>query len=479
MGSEAHGALHILFFPLMAPGHMLPMVDMAKLFAARGLKPTIFTTPGNVRLIQPSIDNANGSGHQNPIQLFTVPFPSIDGIPDGCENLSSVTQELHVKFFVGLGNLREPFKDSLARLRPDCIVSDMFLPWTADEAAERGMPRLVFHGSNFFTQCAYRSIEHHKVLESLAPGEDTFVIPGLPHRVELRRSTMPDIQTFAPELMDIILQTREAELKSLGTVMNTFYELEPDYADHFCNVMGRRAWNIGPLSLCNKDVADKWRRGNEASITSEFCLNWLDSQEPSSVVYVCFGSLSDFTTAQLREIAAGLEASGRPFVWVVRNHSEEWIPEGLEERVGGKGLIIRGWAPQILILSHVAVGGFLTHCGWNSILEGVSAGLPFVTWPLFADQFYNERLIVDVLKIGVAVGSNEYANKPEERKIIEAAKIEATINELMGDGKDADERREKARALGELAQRAVEKGGSSYRDLDNLISELVEKRSAV
>ncbi|ONK81305.1 uncharacterized protein A4U43_C01F27630 [Asparagus officinalis] len=175
----------------------------------------------------------------------------------------------------------------------------------------------------------------------------------------------------------------------------------------------------------------------------------------------------------MHEIASGLEASNYSFILVVRKDGDDWLPNGFEERVKEKGLIIRGWAPQILILNHTAVGGFLTHCGWNSSLEGISAGLPLITWPLFAEQFYNERLIVCVLKIGVSVGVTEYRVIPEERLVVGATEIEKAVSSVMGDDEEAEERRERARELGEAAKRAVDEGGSSYSDLDSLIQELM------
>ncbi|KAF5192016.1 Glycosyltransferase, partial [Thalictrum thalictroides] len=92
----------------------------------------------------------------------------------------------------------------------------------------------------------------------------------------------------------------------------------------------------------------------------------------------------------------GLEASAILFIWVVRTRNddkEHSLPKGFEDRIEGKGLIIRNWSPQVLILDHPAIGGFMTHCGWNSIIEAITAGVPLITWPLFAEQFYNEQLV--------------------------------------------------------------------------------------
>lgn len=344
-----------------------------------------------------------------------------------------------------------------------------------------GIPRISFLGSNFFAICAIDSIERHQIIESLPPEVETFVLPALPHHIEMLRSQSRDPSKLNPSmnpLMEVIKHAREVDSKNYGMVVNSFYELEPDYVEHYRKVLGKKAWHVGPVALCNQEEVDKLGRGGESK-GGEECLKWLDGREPRSVVYLCFGSTSDFTIAQLREMALGLEASSYPFVWVVRNEGEEWIPEEYEQRIEGKGLVIKGWVSQLLILNHVAVGGFVTHCGWNSSLEGISAGLPMGTWPLHAEQFFNERLLVDVLKIGVAVGSKVHGMRPEERPVVEAATLERAVRRLMGEGNEAEERRRRARELKEMAQKAMEEGGSSYIDVGNLMQDLMERKAHV
>ncbi|XP_020572882.1 scopoletin glucosyltransferase-like, partial [Phalaenopsis equestris] len=362
-----------------------------------------------------------------------------------------------------------------------CVVSDFFLPWTYDVAADNGIPRIIFEGSNFFAACAVDSLERHKPLESLPPEEESFVLPGLPHRIELLRSQLQDntkVVPFMIPVIEVVKHAREVYSKSFGTVVNSFYELEPDYAEHSRKVLGRRAWHVGPVALCNQAEVDKSGRGGGGK-TGEECLRWLDERSPGSVLYMCFGSICNFTATQLKEMAMGLEDSGHPFVWVIRDAGDEWIPEGYEERIEGRGILIKEWAPQLLILNHEAVGGFVTHCGWNSSLEGIAAGLPMGTWPLYAEQFFNERLLVDVLGIGVEVGSNVFAILPEDRPVVKARDLEAAVRRVMGDGEEAEERRRRARELKEMARKAVEVGGSSYNDLGKLIEELREKKEQI
>ncbi|PIA52864.1 hypothetical protein AQUCO_01000616v1 [Aquilegia coerulea] len=480
MGSEAR-QLHLFFFPLMAQGHTIPMIDIARLFAARGNKSTIITTPLNALHISENIDEDKKSGLE--IHLETIPFPAVEaGLPEGCESVSSITsQEMVFKFFKATDMLQQTFDMLLDEQRPDCVVADMFLPWTTDVAKKYGIPRLVFHGTSYFSLCVIASIFRYAPHEKVMSDSEIFVVPGLPDKIEMKKLQLPNHGESNEKngFTEKRAKIQETEVSSFGVLVNSFYELEPAYAECYTKDLGRRAWSIGPVSLCNRNFIHKAQRGMKASIDEHYCLSWLDSKEPRSVLYVSFGSLSRFGTAQLHEIAMGLEASNIPFIWVVKmplnkeKDQDQILPDGFEQRMQGKGLVIRDWAPQVLILDHPAVGGFMTHCGWNSTLEGISAGLPLITWPVFAEQFNNEKLVTQVLKIGIRVG-NEVWNSWIEPENVSVTKdrIEEVVTELMGKGEEAKNRRKRVSEFGEMAKKAVEKGGSSYNNLSALIEEL-------
>ncbi|XP_061958435.1 scopoletin glucosyltransferase-like [Populus nigra] len=480
MGSLGH-QLHIFFFPFLAHGHMIPTVDMAKLFASRGVKTTIITTPLNAPLFSKTIQKTKDLGFD--IDIQTIKFPAAEaGLPEGCENTDAfITNEnageMTKKFFIATTFLQEPFEKVLQERHPDCVVADMFFPWATDAAAKFGIPRLVFHGTSNFALSAGESVRLYEPHKKVSSDYEPFVVPNLPGDIKLTRKQLPDFirENVQNDFTKLVIASKESELRSFGVILNSFYELEPAYADYYRKVLGRRAWNVGPVSLCDRDIEDKSGRGKEASIDQHECLKWLDSKKPNSVVYICFGSMASFPASQLKEIATGLEASGQQFIWVVRRNKnseedkEDWLPEGFEERMEDKGLIIRGWAPQVLILDHEAIGAFVTHCGWNSTLEGITAGKPMITWPVSAEQFYNEKLVTDVLKTGVGVGVKEWVRVRGDHVKSEA--VEKAITQIMV-GEEGEEKRSRAIKLGEMARKAVEEGGSSCSDFNALIEEL-------
>lgn len=139
-------------------------------------------------------------------------------------------------------------------------------------------------------------------------------------------------------------------------------------------------------------------------------IRWLDAQPPNSVVYVALGSEVPLPVEQTHELALGLELSKTRFLWALRKPSgvldAEMLPMGFQERIHGHGLVTTGWVPQMSILAHGAVGSFLTHCGRNSLIEGLLFGHPLIMLPIFGDQGPNARLM-EGKKVGLQVARNE------------------------------------------------------------------------
>ncbi|XP_052190854.1 scopoletin glucosyltransferase-like [Diospyros lotus] len=485
MSSKHEQQLHVAFLPYMAPGHMMPMVDIARQFAAHGVQATVITTTANARRLKPAVDRDAHSG--NNIRLEILPFPSAKaGLPEGCENLiDTPTPEMTIRLYGAINLLQPQFEALLRDLRPDCIFSDVLFHWTVDVATELGVPRLAFSGSSFFNLSVSYAVEHHEPHKQTEFEREPFLIPSLPDQVTITRSQLPDIVKTRNSFTELFEKLKAAERRSFGMVANSFHALESAYAEYYKQAIGTKAWQVGPVSLFNKDEADKVQRGGKASVSQDSIISWLDSKGSKSVLYICFGSLTRFSKTQLVEIASTLEEVTCPFIWVVPkvlktkkdwNKEEEWwVPEGFAERMeeSWRGMIIKGWAPQMLILEHPAIGGFLTHCGWNSILEGVTAGVPLITWPVIADQFYNEKLVTQALKFGVPVGSEDWKVwATEETPLISREKIKLAVNRVMEGGHEAEEMRNIAVKLGESAKAAVEEGGSSYEELKTLIQDI-------
>ncbi|KAJ3682556.1 hypothetical protein LUZ60_015129 [Juncus effusus] len=366
---------------------------------------------------------------------------------------------------------------------PNCIISDMSQAWTGDVAREFGIPRLYFIGFSAFSSLCRDITNHDKIYDNAADENEPVPLPAFPHPLEVSK-TRSTLSFSTPGMEKIHEQIKEEESKANGVIVDTFQELESLYIDLYEKFIEKRVWPIGPLCLYNKDSKQLASRGNEASMDKERCLKWLDSMQDGSVLYVSFGSIAEGVSLQLVEIRLGLEASQKPFIWVVKqgdktSEFEQWLlEEKFEERVRDRGLIIRGWAPQVMILSHKAIGGFVTHCGWNSTIEGICAGVPMTTWPHFADQFLNEILVIDVLKVGVRIGVEKSVNWGSEvsnEVMVKRDEIERKVLELMDKEREVTDRRNRTQKLGEMAKMAMDEGESSYKHIELLIQDIREK----
>ncbi|KAK1396514.1 UDPGT domain-containing protein [Heracleum sosnowskyi] len=225
----------------------------------------------------------------------------------------------------------------------------------------------------------------------------------------------------------------------------------------------------------------KEKAGGQDFDEAAHVLKWLDEKSLTSVVFLCFGTFGSFPEDQVKEIALALEHSGHPFLWSLRpvakqghlrkyDNLDDILPPGFLERTSRTGKII-GWAPQVAVLSHRAVGGFISHCGWNSILESVWFGVPIATWPSYAEQQLNAFEMVNELEMAVDICMDyEHHAYSKCEVIIEAKIIESKIREVMKDGSDL---RKKVNEIKGKSRAAMAENGSSYINLGRLIEDII------
>jgi|UniRef100_A0A2N9G611 hypothetical protein len=463
--------VHILIFPYPAQGHMLPLLDLTHQLAIHGFTITILVTPKNLSFL-----NSLLSTHPASIKTLVLPFPSHPSIPPGVENNKDLPATSFRTIMCALGQLYDPitqwFKSHPSP--PVAIISDMFLGWTHKLACELGIHRIVFSPSgamglsNMYT--LWRDLPRR---ENPHDENEVLSFPNIPNSPKYPWwQISPLYRTFVEGDPDseFLRDGFLGNMASWGLVVNSFSELEMVYLEHLKKEMGHdRVWAVGPL-LPPDDGDGPNQRVGSSSVEVEEIISWLDTcEEDHKVVYVCFGSQALLTKHQINELASGLEKSGVRFIWSVKEPTEihvesdyGTVPSGFEDRVAGRGLVIRGWAPQVLILNHRAVGAFLTHCGWNSVLEGIVAGVPLLAWPLGADQFVNADLLVDELKVAIRVGEGT-------RKVPNADELSRVLVELVSQNRSEWKR---AAELRGVALEAIKEGGSSVMDLESLVRKL-------
>ncbi|XP_010913579.2 UDP-glycosyltransferase 90A1 [Elaeis guineensis] len=464
MGSSPLPLPHIAVFPFMSKGHTIPLIHLAHLLHRRRLATlTFFTTPLNAPFIRDSLAGTDAS-------IVELPFPeNVPDIPAGVESTDRLpSMSLFIPFTYAVKRLRPHFERALASLPTvSLLISDGFLGWTNDSASKFGIPRLVFYGMGNFAQTVSCKVAVYKPHAGVTSYDEPFMVPGFPHIWLTRSDLEPPFDDPNPDPKDphfqFIVEQTMATGASQGVLVNSFYELEAAYVDR-CNTEGvPRAWCIGPLCLARQTSPPAEKTG---------WMDWLDSRQRMNrpVIYVAFGSQAELSAAQLQQLAIGLERSGLDFLWVVRAKAMD-LGQGFEERVMDRGRVVRGWVNQMEILHHGSVQGFISHCGWNSVMESVSAGVPILAWPLMAEQKLNAKFVVDELKLGLRVRPS--GGTPNG--LVMSEEIERSARELLV-GEKGKEAAGRARNWAEAARKAMD-GGASWLTLEKMIEEVCVKRT--
>ncbi|KAL3830161.1 hypothetical protein ACJIZ3_018963 [Penstemon smallii] len=298
----------------------------------------------------------------------------------------------------------------------------------------------------------------------------------LPGCVPVRGSDLPDSLQGRTnqEAYKGGMQMCKKYLSADGILVNDFLDLEPDIYKAF-----EEDGKLPPIYPVGPLVRSGSSKDNE-------CLKWLDEQPDGTVLYVSFGSGGTLSSEQLKELALGLEMSEQRFLWVVKSpHDEarnatyftidekeemdrfEFLSTDFMNRTKGKGFLLAQWAPQIEILAHRAVGGFVTHCGWNSVLESIVHGVPIIAWPLFAEQRMNAVLLRDDLKVALRVRENEDGIVDSEQ----IAKLAKSL--IKGKEEKGIEIRNRIVSLKGAAAQALTKDGYSTKSLAKVIGKWI------
>ncbi|KFK35871.1 hypothetical protein AALP_AA4G047700 [Arabis alpina] len=439
---------HIMVFPYPAQGHLLPLLDLTHQLCLNGFTISIIITPKNLPYLSPLL-----STHPTAVSAVILPFPGHPLLPPGVENVKELGCSSNPLIMASLRQLRKPIIEWLSSHPnpPVAMISDFFFGWTKD----LGIPRFAF-----FTSGAFLASILHFLVDKLHVFESTehVSLSELPRSPVFKTEHLPSIIPRSTSSEDFEnVKDITMNFSSYGCVFNSCECLEDEYMEYVKQKVGHNhVFGVGPLSsigLISKGNPD-------SDVDTKALMSWLDGCLNGSVLYICFGSQKVLSKDQCDALALGLENSMTRFVWVAK---KDPIPDGFEDRVADRGMIVRGWAPQVDVLNHVAVGGFLSHCGWNSVLEAMASGTMILAWPMEADQFVDARLLVEHKSVAVRVceGGNTIPNPHELSRI---------IAETMGEcGREV---RARANEMGHKARATTEVGGNSSEDLKRLVKEL-------
>ena len=466
----------VVLYTWMVRGHLHPMAQLADRLAGHGVPITMAIA-----------DVPSSSDSHQTVARLSATYPSVS-----FHLLQPTTARSGDKadpdadpFITLIADLRATNPALLAFVRSlpsvKALVLDFFCGCALDAAAELGLPAYLFFTSGASPLAAYLHIPVMRSDVSFGDmGRSLLHFPGV-HPVPA--SDLPEV-LLGPhnEQYKATIDLFEQLPRAKGVLANTFEWLEPRAVRAIEEGSPRPGGEPVPRLFCVGPLVGEERGGDGNAKAKHECLTWLDARPARSVVFLCFGSASSVPAGQLREIAVGLERSGHAFLWAVRAPVapdadstkrfegrgeaalEALLPDGFLDRTRGRGLVVPTWAPQVEVLRHPATGAFVTHCGWNSTLEAVTAGVPMVCWPMYAEQRLNKVFVAEGMKLGVVMEGYDEA-------MVKAEEVEAKVRLVM-ESQQGKELRDRVAVAKDEAAAALETAGSSKAVLVDFINDM-------
>ncbi|XP_062152315.1 7-deoxyloganetin glucosyltransferase-like isoform X1 [Alnus glutinosa] len=473
---EATDKPHAVCIPCPVQSHIKAMLKFAKLLHCKGFHITFVNTEFNHQRFLKSGGPKSLDGLPD-FQFKTIP----DGLPPSDSN---ATQDIDALSESIMENLLAPFSDILVKLNTatsnnlpvTCIIADGFLAFTHIAARELGIPIVMLFtvsacslmGFMQFPRLRDKGLTPLKDESYLTNGYLDTVLDWIPGMRDIRLRDLPSyVRTTDPNdpVFKATIEAVERAPAAAGIVVHSFDALEQEVLNALSSMLPR-VYAIGPQQLLLNHAPNDPLKSTGYSLWKEEtdCLNWLNSKAPNSVIYVNFGSITVMTPQQLVEFGWGLAKSKFMFLWIIRPDlvagDSSILPPELLEETKGRGLIA-SWCPQEEVLNHSSIGGFLTHCGWNSTMESLCAGVPMLCCPFFADQQTNCKYACNEWGIGMEIDNG--AKRGEVEKI---------VRELM-EGNRGKKMKKKVMEWKKLAEEATGPHGSSSINLDKLVNEVL------
>ncbi|PON83482.1 UDP-glucuronosyl/UDP-glucosyltransferase [Trema orientale] len=465
----------VLVLPFPAQGHVKPLMLFSHKLAKQGFRITFVNSDFNYnRIISSAANKADHDEQAMGSQIDMVSIPDGFGPDDDRAQLGPLYKGILDTMPAKLEQLIATINGSAtAESRNDkitCVVCDVNMGWALEVAAKMGV-----RGASFCTTSAAMFVHMMKIMEltKMAHPEtmdNSDESATKKEKINQLPAGIPDMENIEWNLgdLDTMRITTEYMLKVLLAskttdwwLCNTIYDIEPAALSLLPKLLP-----IGPLRA-NETTGPGDISGSQFWAEDNSCLSWLDQQKPCSVIYVAFGSFTVHDQGQFHELALGLELTSRPFLWVVRpgfisklGQDDAFDPDELQSNKKNNNNIgkIVNWAPQQKVLGHPSIACFVSHCGWNSTIEGLSNGVPFLCWPYFADQIPNKRYICDIWKVGLGFESNK-------KGIISSEEVKNKVDQLLG---DVDIRR-RSLELKEMVLKNIAEDGQSSMNFNNFI----------
>ncbi|KAK7306718.1 hypothetical protein VNO77_44673 [Canavalia gladiata] len=467
---------HAVCVPFPAQGHVNPAMQLAKLLRCIGFHITFVNTEFNHNRFVRSHGAEFVKGLPD-FQFETIP----DGLPPS--NLDA-TQDVPPLCDAVRKNCYGPFKELVMKLNSSpevpsvsVIIADGTFGFAGRVARELGIPEVQlwtasacgFVGYLQFDELVKRGIIPFKDEKFLSDGTLDKSLNWISGMKDIRLKDLPSfirVTTLDDIMFDFLGSEARNCLKSTSIIINTFEELDREAVEAL-RAKNPNIYTIGPLHLLGRHFPEK-EEGFKLSGSSLWkidtkCLAWLDQWEPNSVIYVNYGSITVMSEHHLKEFAWGLANSKLPFLWIMRPDvvmgEAITLPEEFFDEIKDRGYIT-SWCIQDQVLTHPSIGLFLTHCGWNSSLEGITAGVPMICWPFFAEQQTNCRYVCTTWGIGMEINHD-----------VKREEITNLVKEMI-EGDKGKEMKQKCLEWKKKAKIATDVGGSSYNNFYKLIKEV-------